>query len=189
MFTVFKVNMFTSKSLIMKINRKIKLTGLFLVTLLFGFLIFSCRSGSKKVSEKIMEHAIENATGKDAKVNFNKEKTVIESGGNRFEVDSKASTWPKEIPMDVPEFSFGQIEAVTTSTVDGANIWTIAFKDVKDGFIEKYEARLKEKGFETTVIKTGDKAGSIMAETAKYNIFLMGGEGNVSLSINPKKPE
>lgn len=177
----------------MKIRKMTKLSGLFVITLIAGFLIFSCRSGSKKAGEKVMENAIENAienaTGEDAKVAIEKEKTVIESGGNRFEVDGNATKWPKEIPDDVPEFKFGKVEAVTSSVVDGANVWTIAFKEVPDGFLDKYEAQLKDKGFETTIIKSGDKGGSIMAETKKFNVFLMGGEGTVSISVNVKKPE
>jgi len=136
-----------------------------------------------------MEKAIENATGENAKVDLSNEKTVIESGGNRTVVDGKATAWPKEIPDDVPEFKFGKVEAVTTSTIDGANTWTIAFKEVPNEFLDKYEAQLKEKGFETTIIKTGDKGGSIMAESKKFNVFLMGGEGTVSISVNVKKPE
>ena len=173
----------------MKISKMTRSAGLLAIALLVCFTIFSCQSGSKKVSEKTMEKAIENATGEDAKVDMDKEQTVIESGGNRMVVDGKATTWPKEIPGDVPEFKFGKVEAVTTSTVDGANTWTIAYKEVPDGFLDKYEAQLKEKGFETTIIKTGDKGGSIMAESKSYNVFLMGGEGTVSISVNVKKPE
>lgn len=173
----------------MKISKKTKSHLLFAVVIVSCFMIFSCQRGSKKASEKVMENAIENATGKDAKVDINKEKVEIESGGNRVVVDGKANTWPNEIPGDVPEFKLGKIEGVTTSNVDGANTWTIAFKEVQNGFLEKYEAQLKEKGFETTIIKSGDKGGSIMAETKKYSVFLMGGEGTVSVSVNVKKPE
>lgn len=173
----------------MKISKNPKSALLFAVAVVSCLMIFSCHSGSKKVSEKVMENAIENATGKDAKVDINKEKVVIESGGDRMVVDGKANTWPNEIPGDVPEFKLGKIEGVTTSNVDGANTWTIAFKEVQNGFLEKYEAQLKDKGFETTIIKSGDKGGSIMAETKKYAVFLMGGEGIVSVSVNVKKPE
>ena len=173
----------------MKISKKAKSHLLFSIAFVSCLLIFSCQSGSKKAGEKVMEKAIENATGEDAKVNLDKEKAVIESGGNRVVVDGKASTWPGEIPGDVPEFKLGKIDAVTTSNVDGANSWTIAFSEVQNGFLEKYEAQLKDKGFETTVIKSGDKGGSIMAETKKYSVFLMGGEGTVSVSVNSKKTE
>jgi len=173
----------------MKISKKTKSALLLTVAFVSCFMIFSCQRGSKKASEKVMENAIENATGKDAKVDIDKEKVEIESGGNRMVVDGKANTWPNEIPGDVPEFKLGKIEAVTTSNLDGANTWTIAFKEVQNGFLEKYEAQLKDKGFETTIIKSGDKGGSIMAETKKYSVFLMGGEGSVSVSVNVKKPE
>jgi hypothetical protein len=173
----------------MEIIKKSISTGLLAIAFLSCLIIFSCRSGSKKASEKVMENAIENATGKDAKVDLNNEKTVIESGGNRIVVDGKANTWPSEIPGDVPEFKFGRIEAVTTSNVDGSNVWTIAFKEVQDGFLDKYDAQLKAIGFETVIIKAGDKGGSIMGETKKFTVYLMGGEGTVSISVSTKKPE
>lgn len=177
------------KYLIMKTSKKSKSVGLFAIALIVCLMFFSCRSGSKKAGEKVMENAIENATGEDAKVDLNKDKIVIESGGNRTEVNGQATSWPKEIPDEIPEFKHGRVEAVTTSTMDGTHVWTVAFKEVPDDFLENYEAQLKEKGFETTIIKSGDKVGSIMAETKKYSVFLMGGEGTVSISVSVKKPE
>ena len=49
--------------------------------------------------------------------------------------------------------------------------------------------QLKQNGFETTLFKIGDKGGSITAESKKFNVALMGGEGNVSVSVSIKKPE
>jgi hypothetical protein len=60
---------------------------------------------------------------------------------------------------------------------------------LQDGFLDKYDAQLKEKGFETILMKMGDKGGSITAESDKYNVFLMGGEGTLSLSVSIKKQE
>ena len=55
----------------MKIIKKVKSVGLFSLTFFLCFMIFSCKSGSKKVGEKVMEKAIENGTGADAKVDLN----------------------------------------------------------------------------------------------------------------------
>jgi hypothetical protein len=173
----------------MKISKKIRLAGLLVLTFAACFLLFSCRFGSKKVGEKIIENSIEKATGENAKVDLDKEKAVIETAAGRTEIDGNATTWPDAIPDDVPEFKFGKIDAVTSSTMDGTNSWTVAFKEVNEGFLEKYDAQLKEKGFETTIIKVGDKGGSIMAESDKYSVFLMGGEGTVSLAVTTKKQE
>jgi hypothetical protein len=38
-------------------------------------------------------------------------------------------------------------------------------------------------------MKMGEKGGSITAESQKYNVFLMGGEGNMSLAVSIKKQE
>jgi hypothetical protein len=173
----------------MKTAKKIKTTSLFVIALVFGLYIISCQSGSKKAGEKMMEKAIENATGKDAKVDIDKEKAVIETGDGRIEVDSNAKSWPSEIPGDVPEFKFGKVKAVTTSIMDGSKSWNVAFEEVQDGFFDKYEAQLKEKGFETMSMKMGDKGGTISAESDKFSVFLMGGEGNLTVGVTVKNQE
>lgn len=173
----------------MKITQQIRTAGLFALALVFTLFIISCHRASQKVGEKMMEKALENATGQKTNVDINGEKAVIKTDSGTLEVDSKATTWPDEIPDDVPEFKLGKIDAVTTSNMDNTKAWTIAFKELQDGFLDKYEAQLKEKGFETVLMKMGDKGGSIQAENEKYNIFLMGGEGTLSLAVSIKKQE
>ena len=153
------------------------------------FISVSCHNKSEKAGEKLMENAIENATGKDAKVNIDKEKTVIETDAGKLEVDGNAKSWPNEIPGDIPEFKFGKIDAVTTRNFDNTKAWIVSFSELQDGFLDKYDAQLKDKGFETILMKMGDKGGSITAENEKYNVFLMGGEGTLSLSVTIKKQE
>lgn len=173
----------------MKITKTLKTTGLCALALVFTFFILSCQRASKKTGEKLMEKALENATGNKTDVNFEKGKAVIQTGEGTLEVDSKATTWPSEIPGDVPEFKFGRIKAVTTSTMDSTKSWNIVYEGIEDGFLDKYDAQLKEKGFETVLMKIGEKGGSIQAENEKYNVFLMGGEGNMSLAVSLKKQE
>ena len=174
----------------MKIIKKSGTAGLFVIALVAGLIIISCQRTSKKASEKMAENAIENATGKNADVDIDDEKTVIESGGNRIVVDGKANSWPKDIPGDVPEFKSGRIEALTTSSnSDGEKVWSITFTEVQDGFLDKYEAQLKDKGFETTIIKSGDKGGSVIGETNKFAVIVISGEGSATVSVSAKKQE
>jgi len=56
-------------------------------------------------------------------------------------------------------------------------------------FIDKYDAVLKKKGFETVTMKMGDKGGSITADNGKYTVFLMGSEGSLSIGVSPKQEE
>jgi hypothetical protein len=176
----------------MKINAmkiKIRIAGLFLLALVFSLFTLSCQRASQKTGEKMMEKALENATGGKANVDIKGEKTVIETSAGKMEIDGNANSWPSDIPGDVPEFKFGKIDAVTTSEMDGNKGWNIAYSDLEEGFLDKYDALLKEKGFETVTMKMGDKGGSIMAENPKYNLFLMGGEGKISLAVTIKKEE
>lgn len=164
-------------------------TGLVVLTFVFTVLTISCQKASEKTSEKLMEKALENATGQKADIDLEKGKAVIQTGDGEVEIDSNAKSWPSEIPGDVPEFKFGKVIAVTTSIMDGGKSWNIAFEEVQDGFLDKYEALLKEKGFETIIMKMGDKGGTITAESDKYDVFLMGGEGNLSIGITVKNQE
>jgi hypothetical protein len=173
----------------MEIRTKIKTAGLFVLALVCTLFILSCQRASQKTGEKMMEKALENATGGKANVDINGEKTVIETSAGKMEVDGNATSWPNEIPGDVPEFTFGKVDAVTTSDVDGNKSWNIVYNEVQDGFLDKYDALLKEKGFETVTMKMGEKGGSITAENPKYNVFLMGGEGKMSLAVTVKKQE
>ncbi|MBN1340538.1 MAG: hypothetical protein JXA03_14510 [Bacteroidales bacterium] len=173
----------------MKITEKIRKAGLAITTLLVGFAFVSCSGGSQKTADRMMEEAIEKSTGEDVEVNTDGQKTTIETEGYEAEVDAGAKSWPGEIPSDVPEFTFGQINAVSTVLVDGNTTYTIAFREVKEGFIDKYDALLKEKGFTTNVFKTGGLGGSITAESEKYTIALMGNDGDAALSVEIKKQE
>jgi len=165
-----------------------RMAGLMALALVFTLFTISCRRASEKAGEKMMEKALENATGQKTDIDLSSGKAVIETGEGKMEVDSEAKTWPSDIPGDVPEFTFGKVKGVTTSTVDNTKSWNVVFEEVQDGSIDKYDALLKEKGFETVIMKMGD-GGSIQAENNKYNVFLMGGEGNLSVGISVKKPE
>jgi hypothetical protein len=66
------------KIYVMKIQSQIRTAGLFALALVFSLFIFSCQRASQKTGEKMMEKALENATGGKANVNINGEKTVID---------------------------------------------------------------------------------------------------------------
>lgn len=173
----------------MKNFLNVRTTGLIVLALVFTLFTLSCRRASEKTGEKLMEKALENATGNKADVDLSSGKAVIETGEGRMEVDSNAKSWPDEIPGDIPEFTYGKVVAVTTSTMDGSKSWNVVFENVEDGFLDKYDAKLKGKGFETVTMKMGDKGGSIQAENNKFTVFLMGGEGKISIGVSEKKQE
>lgn len=171
----------------MKDSVKLRTLGWIVFCAIFTLFSVSCHRATEKTGEKMVEKAFENATGQKADIDISEEKTVIETGSGSVEVDSKANSWPDEIPDEIPEFTYGKISAVTTSNIDGIKAWNIVFEEVKDGFIDKYDAKLKEKGFETVTMKMGEKGGSITGENEKYTIFMMGGEGNLSFAVSLKK--
>jgi hypothetical protein len=173
----------------MKEQKPLRTTGLIILALVFAICSVSCRRASEKTGEKMMEKAIENATGQKADVDLSREKAIIETPSGRIEADGLAKSWPAEIPDQIPEFRFGKITGVTTSLIDNQKTWTIVFDELQEGFIDKYDALLKEKGFETVTMKMGENAGSISVDNEKYTIFLMGGDGSLSLGISVKEQQ
>jgi hypothetical protein len=142
------------------------------VTLFFflvSFILISCHSSKQKTQEKIMEEAIENASGQKTKADINGEKVTLEGENYKAELNAKGGRWSGEIPKDVPEFNFGKIEHSTVSEAEGTKSWSFVFKEIPEEVIGKYEALLKKNGFETTKMTMG-KGGSITGE--KNNIVV-----------------
>lgn len=177
------------KTVIMKILKKNRIPGLLFVAVVLSCFLFSCRSAQEKSSEKMMENALENATGQKADVDLEGENAVIKTNDGTINVEYNAKSWPSEIPGDVPEFTYGKVKGVTTTEIEGQKVWNINFEELKAGFIEKYDAQLKEKGFETVTMKMGENGGSITGENEKYTIFLMGNDGTLSIAVSIKNEE
>lgn len=169
-----------------------KLSSLFAAGLVLMFLAgislhFSCQNVGKKSAEKTIEESIEQSTGEDADVDIDNQEVTIHSGDVTTHVDMKTQVWPSDAPAEIPEFTYGKINAVTTS--DGPDIytWNVVYEDVSADALKNYNDELKAAGFETIFMDMGGQGGSITCEKGDLSIFVMGGEGNAAVGIGKTK--
>ena len=166
-----------------KLNEKHTKRVLLVILSLFVMTAFySCKKASEKASEKMIEKSI----GADASVDIDDEKITIETDEGKFTTDAKATSWPKEIPNDVPQFTKGKITAVTTQEMNGANNWVMIFGDVSENAIEDYQTTLKGEGFNIVFTTTAGTGGHMAAEKDNYSVMVMSADGDATVTVGVK---
>ena len=98
----------------MKTLKKFRTLAMILVLIPSVSFITSCKSSSEKQKEKMAEEALEKASGDKTDVDIEGDKVKIEGENYKGEINVKGSTWPADMPADVPRFDFGSIEHTTT---------------------------------------------------------------------------
>ncbi|HWR00366.1 MAG TPA: hypothetical protein VN371_00770 [Chlorobaculum sp.] len=115
---------------------------------------------------------------------------TIETKGRTVEILGAVDGWPKEIPVEVPEFSFGTIRRVIRTESPEGQSWDLIMENVREHAIRDYEATLKSRGFQTSsmivVGKEGER-GSVTGEKGSLTIVLISTNGNSSLSVIVKR--
>ena len=156
------------------------------IPLLFVFLgiavVFdSCTC--KRTAEKTSEKMIEKSLGEDAEVDIDKDKVTIQTEEGTFTTDASGTSWPDEIPSDVPQFDHGDIISVSTQDMAGSKSWVVMYEEVAPKALEKYKEELEAKGFKisyTTIVASG---GHLAAEKGDLAVMLMAGEGNATVTV------
>lgn len=170
----------------MKTINPVKLISLITLSLTFILTISSCKNATEKAAEKILEKSIERSTGEIVDIDIENQTTVIETEEGRVEINALQNSWPKDIPSEIPEFNYGKITGVTSTTTDDNKTWTVVFTEVKKDAIDQYNKDLKGKGFKTQTVTMSGLGGTISAETEKMTIAVMIGEGEASVSVQVK---
>jgi hypothetical protein len=167
----------------MPVSSKVRSVGVVLAMLSISGTLSSCQ---KKISDVIVEKAIEHSTGEKVDFKSGGQNITIESEGKKIEIQGNSGVWPADMPADVPQFSYGKIKAVTRSTMPEGQSWTVACESVPGNIIKDYEGKLKGKGFKTvSTIMSSDngEGGSVSGSKEKLNITLITGSGTASLSV------
>jgi hypothetical protein len=60
---------------------------------------------------------------------------------------SKSAKWAADIPSDVPEFKYGQLDFAGSSIVKQRANWSLIYKGVPPDSVEKYKLDLNNKGW------------------------------------------
>lgn len=80
--------------------------------------------------------------------------------------------WSEDIPADVPKFSMGKINGVSTSDMDGKKSWSVVIEGIQEGAFPKYVEELKAKNWKITSTLTMGTGGTVSA--SKNDLNLMG---------------
>ena len=171
------------KNINMKLKNYIQFTGYILVFSGFITLVSGCKNAAEKSAEKMIEKSIKKSTGEDVDIDIKDQKTVIETEDGRMEVDALAKSWPDGIPSDIPEFKYGKISGVTSTTTDEGKMWTVVFSDINENATEKYNTDLKNKGFKTETVSMSGIGGTISAKKENMVVAAMIGDGEASISV------
>ena len=167
----------------MLIPSKVRSVGIFLAILSISGTISSCQ---KKISDVIVEKAIEQSTGKKVDIKSGGQNITIESEGKKIEIQGNSGVWPADMPADVPKFSYGKITAVTRAEMPEGQSWTVVCESVPGNIVKDYEGKLKSSGFKTvSTIMTSDngEGGSVSGTKDKLNVTIITGNGTASLSV------
>ncbi len=111
------------------------------------------------------------------------EKVTIKTEEGTFTTNASVSSWPGEIPDDVPEFKNGKIVSVTAQETDGDKNWVVIFEEVPERALEKYKEDLENTGFKINYTTMTGSAGYLAALKNKLSVVVMTGEGNATVTI------
>ncbi len=158
-----------------------------ILTILLGLAIVFESCTCKRTAEKTSEKMIEKSLGEDAAVDIDDEKVTIKTEEGTFTADATVSSWPDQIPSDVPEFKEGKIISVSTQEMDDSKNWVVIYEDVPQTALKNYQEELKKKGFKITYTTIVAQGGHLAAEKGELAVMLMAGEGNATVTIGAKQ--
>lgn len=155
--------------------------------IIFSLMVVTAFISCKKTAEKTSEKMIETAIGKDANVDIDDQKVVIETEEGAFTSDASVRTWPKEIPNEVPEFKLGKMSNLSTRIMEEGKSWTFIFEDVSNTALDDYKKLLKEKGFKVGSINMPGGQGQVTGEKGKTIVAMMAGDNMATLNVSIEK--
>lgn len=145
------------------------LLGIMLVASVAVFAGCGKKQTSEKVAESMMEKTLEKATGEKADVNIEGGNVSIKTGDSSMEMKA-TSEWPADMFSDVPRFTYGVVERVTSGQEGGMQKFNVYIRDVEDGAFDKYGADIKAAGWQSQSTMQSDEGGMISAQ--KGNVAL-----------------
>ena len=161
-----------------------RISKVVIVLLCFALVTFtsSCQNAAEKTTEKLLEKS----AGEDVDVDFKKDKLVIETKDGKFTTE-ETTTWPKDMPNDVPKFEYGKLIHVSTQEFPEGKSWTVMYEEVPENALEKYKSDLQSDGYEIeSTIKMGTK-GNVTAKKGERIVIYMIGEGMATLTATTDK--
>jgi hypothetical protein len=147
-----------------RMRRKGLLLGVTVILFIGLFFLIACQSKSAKeeMAGKMVEKAIKESTGKEATVDIQGKNIRIQTKDGTGEINV-TSTWPQDLPGDVPRFTMGKIKAVNKTDAGGTKNWNVVIEEAQEGALAKYADELKAKDWKIMTTTTVGSGGSVMA--------------------------
>lgn len=162
----------------------------------------ACQRASEKRAEKMIENALEKASGGkadidlkggkmsiktdegQADVSLEGDKLTVKSEDGTAELSSGGNKWPEDIPGDVPRFEGGKITATLRGSQGQGKTWTIGFDGVEEADYAKYVEALKADGWQIIVNMSAEDGAVTQARKGTTVVNATLGKSAKSLGLN-----
>ena len=158
-----------------------------LIALLLAGISFAGITFFKKLSisdsaKNLIGETIKKSINADQDAQEEKTPDVVDLGDRESFQAGANQEWPKEIPAEVPEFTYGTLEGIYKVTPDDdSDGWILVFTGVESSSLEKYKIDLLSAGWLVEAESLSSIANSLIAQ--KDNI------GTVVLGHSPQQEE
>jgi len=99
---------------------------------------------------------------------------------------SLQTSWPKDIPTEIPEFTYGKIKAVTKDSIPTGAHWSMRISDLLDSAIDSYYEQLRLKQWYAIAMPL-PKGRVLLGNNNDVFIFLITFKDNTALLIVSRK--
>lgn len=162
----------------------------------------ACRRANEKQAEKMIENALEKASGGKAEIDLkggkmsiktdegqanislDGDKLTVKSEDGTAEFSSGGNKWPEDVPGDVPKFEAGKVTATLRGSQGQGKTWTIGFEGVEEADYAKYVEKLKADGWQIQVSMSVDDGAVTQARKGGTVINATLGKSAKSLGLN-----
>ncbi len=144
----------------------------------------ACRKAGQTGAEKMMERAMEKASGGKADVDLKGGKVSVKTDQGTAEFSAEGGKWPADLPADVPKLAGGKVNGVFSGAQGQGKGWTISLTEVDEAAYAKYIEALKAAGFEITMSFTMDDGASVQAKKGTTVVSVTYGKSGQTAAVN-----
>ena len=95
--------------------------------------------------------------------------------------------WPSELPVFIPQYTYGTITTVNKQETEESFNWEIIFKNASEDTLKDYEKLLQDNGFNISTMTSVDIGLLLTADKDNTTIMVTTGYGSATVTIAIKK--
>lgn len=99
-------------------------------------------------------------------------------------VNTSNEKWPTEIPSDIPELQYGDIDTVSKITNEYINSWAITYKNASEDDFEQYKEDLQEDDFKILTSLETNEGFSTTLNKKPFTVVATYMKGRNTLSVS-----